>query len=146
MPDPQPDSTLTRPSYLPERLHTVTPYLCCKDARQAITWYGEVFGAIPLGEPIVMDDGRLGHAEIRIGDSAMMLADEFPEIDVLSPLSRGGTPVSLMIYVEDVDSLFAKAIEKGATQERPVVDEDHGDRSGWLVDPFGHRWNVATPL
>jgi PhnB protein len=88
--------------------------------------------------------GKIGHAEIKIGDSPIMLADEFPEMGYKSPKTLGGSPVSIMIYVEDVDTVFAQAIAAGGTEERPVKDQFYGDRSGTLEDPFGHVWHVAT--
>jgi len=88
--------------------------------------------------------GKVGHAEIKIGDSPIMLADEFPEMGYKSPTTLGGSPVSIMIYVEDVDSVFKKAISAGGKEQRPVKDQFYGDRSGTLADPFGHIWHVAT--
>jgi PhnB protein len=89
-------------------------------------------------------EGKVGHAEIKIGDSPIMLADEHPEMNALSPKTVGGNPMSLMIYVDDVDTMFKRAIELGATEKRPVQDQFYGDRSGTLTDPFGHVWTVAT--
>ena len=105
-----------------------------------------MFGARVVYDPIVMDDGRVGHVEVEIGGSVLMMADEFPEMGLLGPLSRGGTSVSLVVYVPDVDATYAKAVELGATPERPPADQFHGSRAGWLVDPFGHRWSISTPL
>ena len=127
---------------IPEGYHSVTPYLVVDDAKAAIDFYARAFGAeelfrLPMGE-------RIGHAEIRIRDSIIMLADEFPEMGHLGPNSRGGTTVSLMIYVEDVDSAFARAIEAGATEKRAVEDQFWGDRMGTLTDPFGHMWSLAS--
>ena len=130
---------------IPEGYHSVTPYLIIKGAAEAIEFYKKAFGAMELfrmGQP----DGRIGHAEIKIGDSAIMLADEFPELGHKSPKSLGGSPVSLMIYVEDVDAVFAQAIASGAAEERPVEDKFYGDRGGSLVDPFGHIWHIATHI
>jgi PhnB protein len=126
----------------PEGYHSVTPYLIVDGADDAIRWYSEAFGAtemlrLPMGD-------KIGHAEIRIGDSFVMLADEFPDMDILGPKSRGGATSSLMIYVDDVDDSFRRAIEAGATQDRPVENQFYGDRSGTLVDPFGHKWTIAT--
>ena len=135
-----------RLTYVPERLHTITPYLAVTDARAAIAWYQDIFGATIASDPIEMPDGRIGHVELRIGDATFMMADEFAEIDVLSPSSRGGTTVSFVIYVPDVDAVYARAVEAGATAERPVEDQFHGSRAGWLSDPWGHRWNISTPL
>lgn len=125
---------------------TLTPYLAVGNARRAIEWYVEIFGAQPVGEPVVMSDDRIGHAELVIDGAALYLSDEYPELGVRSPVGYGGSPVSLVIVVPDADATFAAAVEAGATVERPVADLDHGHRAGWLTDPFGHRWNVSTPL
>ena len=127
---------------IPEGYNSVTPYLVVDDARRAIEFYGRAFGAeekfrLMMGE-------RIGHAEIRIGDSFVMLADEFPEMGHLGPKSRGGPTSSIVLYVEDVDSVFKKALDAGARQERPVQNEFWGDRMGTLTDPFGHQWSLAT--
>lgn len=127
----------------PEGYSTVTPYLICKGAARAIEYYQLVFGAQELmrhGGP----DGQIGHAEIKIGDSVIMLADEFPEMKFLAPPSIGGTPVSLMLYVDDVDTVFAKALAAGGKELQPLEDKFYGDRAGTLLDPFGHMWNIAT--
>ncbi len=126
----------------PEGYHSVTPYLIVDRAAEAIRWYSEAFGAtemlrLPMGD-------KIGHAEIKIGDSFVMLADEFPDMDILGPKSRGGATSSLMIYVDDVDDSFRRAIDAGASQDRPVENQFYGDRSGTLVDPFGHKWTIAT--
>jgi uncharacterized glyoxalase superfamily protein PhnB len=131
--------------YTPARLHALTPYLSCLRADEAIAWYQEVFGAQVLGEPIVMEDGRVGHCELRVGDSVFMLADEFPEESHLSPETLGGSSVSLMLHVPDCDATFALALERGATELRPIA-EGHGARRGTLRDPFGHRWFIATAV
>jgi uncharacterized glyoxalase superfamily protein PhnB len=127
--------------YTPARLHSLTPYLSCKNAAEAIAWYQEVFDARVLGEPIIMDDGRVGHCELRVGDSVFMLAGEFPEESHLSPETLGGS--SVMLHVPDCDATFARALERGATQLRPI-DVAYGARRGTLRDPFGHRWFIAT--
>ena len=129
-------------SPIPEGYHSVTPYIVVDGAESAIAWYGRTFGAVetmrlPMGE-------RIGHAEIRIGNSMVMLADEFPDMGFLGPKSRGGPTSSLLLYVEDVDAVFARAVGEGATSERPPEDQFWGDRMGTLVDPFGHRWSIAT--
>jgi PhnB protein len=128
---------------IPDGYPRVTPYLIVDGAAAAIDFYTSVLGAT---ERMRMDgpDGRVGHAEVAIGDSVIMLADEHPEIDALGPGSRGGTPVSLHVYVEDADSVFERAIGAGAKALRPVEDKFYGDRSGGFEDPFGHRWDVAT--
>ena len=128
---------------IPEGYHAVTPYLICKDARAALAYYQKAFGAKELTRH-EMPDGRIGHAEIQIGDSPIMLADEHPEVDAVSPQTLGGTPVSLMVYVEDVDAVFKRAVSLGANEKRAVADQFYGDRLGVLTDPFGHVWNVAT--
>ena len=130
---------------IPEGYHSVTPYLIVKGAADAIEFYKKAFGATELFR-MDQPDGRIGHAEIKIGDSAIMLADEFPELGHKSPPTLGGSPVSLLIYVEDVDAVFAQAIASGATEERPVEDKFYGDRGGSLIDPFGHIWHIATHI
>ena len=131
-------------SHKPEGYSSVTPYLIIDGAAEAIDYYKQAFGA---EEVLRMQMGeRIGHAEIRIGDSHVMLADEFPEMDLLGPHSRGGATASLMIYTEDVDATFGRAIAAGGTEEKAVQDQFYGDRSGTLVDPFGHRWTVATHI
>jgi uncharacterized glyoxalase superfamily protein PhnB len=129
-----------------EGYHAVNAYLSVGDALAAMDWYVDIFGATRRGEPIVMDDGRIGHAELRIGDTVVMLADEFPEMDVLAPSARGGTSVSFVVYVPDVDATYQRALDAGAIGERPPADQFHGSRAGWLRDPFGHRWSISTPL
>jgi PhnB protein len=130
---------------IPEGYHSVTPYLIIKDAAKAIDFYKRAFGAIELMR-MPTPEGRIGHAEIRIGDSAIMLADEYPEMGHRSPQSLGGTGVSLMVYVERVDETFKKAIAAGATEVQPLKDQFYGDRSGTLQDPFGHVWTIATHI
>lgn len=131
--------------YTPARLHALTPYLSCKDAAAAIAWYQDVFDAQMLGEPIIMDDGRVGHCELRVGDSVFMLAGEFPEEDHLSPETLGGSTVSLMLHVPDADATYARAVERGATALRPIA-VNYGARQGTVRDPFGHRWFIATAV
>ncbi len=127
---------------IPDGYHSVTPYLIVDDAKAAIDFYTRALGAtekfrMPVGD-------RIGHAELTIGDSHIMLADVFPDMGHLSPKSRGGTTVSLLLYVDDVDSAFRKAVEAGAREKRLVEDQFYGDRSGTLTDPFGHQWTLAT--
>jgi PhnB protein len=128
---------------IPDGYPRVSAYLVIAGASGAIDFYRSVFGA---EERVRMDgpDGKVGHAELQIGDSVVMLADEFPGMGPPSPTTIGGTPVSLMVYVEDVDATFGRALEAGATQVEPVEDKFYGDRSGQFLDPFGHRWNVAS--
>ena len=127
---------------IPEGYHSVTPYLVIDGAEDAIRFYTQALGAtevlrLPMGD-------KIGHAEIRIGDSHVMLSDEWPDMDIRGPKSRGGATSSLMVYVEDVDAAFARAVAAGATIERPVEDQFYGDRNGAIVDPFGHRWTIST--
>jgi PhnB protein len=128
---------------IPDGYHSITPYLIVGDAKAAIEFYKQAFEAAELFR-LPMPDGRVGHAELKIGDSVIMLADEFPEMDAKSPQAFGGTPVSLLIYVEDVNTAFSRAIAAGGKELRPLTDQFYGDRSGTLVDPFGHKWTLAT--
>lgn len=128
---------------IPEGHHTVTPYLILEGAAEAIEFYKSAFGATELFR-FPTPDEKIGHAEIKIGDSPVMLADAYPEMGYKGPKSLGGSPVSLMIYVEDVDSVFNRAVEAGATVREAVSDKFYGDRIGTLIDPFGHVWHVAT--
>jgi PhnB protein len=128
---------------IPEGYHSVTPYLIIKGATQAIDFYKKAFGATELFR-MPAPGGKIGHAEIKIGDSPIMLADEFPEMGHKSPQTLGGSPISIMIYVTDVDTVFKQAIAAGGKEQRPVKDQFYGDRSGTLEDPFGHVWHVAT--
>jgi PhnB protein len=126
-------------------LPAVTPYLCARGAAQAIEFYKQVFGAIETGR-IDEPDGRIGHAEIRVGGAPIFIADEFPEIGVLSPHSLGGSPVTIHLMVEDVDAVAERAAAAGATLLRPVADQDYGHRNAKLADPFGHIWMISTLL
>jgi PhnB protein len=128
---------------IPDAYRAVTPYLIVDGAAAALDFYKQAFGAV---ETMRMPgpDGRIGHAEIKIGAAPIMLADEFPKMGFRSPKALGGTPVSLLVYVNDVDATFAQAVAAGATVVRPVQDQFYGDRSGVLTDPFGHSWNLAT--
>lgn len=126
---------------VPDGYHTVTPYLIIKDAANALEFYKKAFGATEIMR-LPGPDGKVGHAEIKIGDSPIMLADECPEMQ--GPHSLGGTPVSILLYVEDVDALAKRALAAGATVRRPVQDQFYGDRMGTFVDPFGHVWSIAT--
>lgn len=128
---------------IPDGYPRVTPYLYIDGAGAAIDFYGAVLGAterMRMGGP----DGKVGHAELEIGDSVIMLADEHPDMGALGPKTIGGTPVSISVYVEDVDAVFEQALKKGAKELRAVDDQFYGDRSGMFEDPFGHHWNVAT--
>ena len=129
---------------IPEGYHEVTPYLIVDGAEEAIRFYERAFGAeevmrLPMGD-------KIGHAEIRIGDSMIMLSDEWPDFGKLGPKARGGATSSLLIYTEDVDAAYERAIAAGATAERPPEDQFWGDRMGSLVDPFGHSWSLATHI
>ncbi len=128
---------------IPDGYHAVTPYLYVKGAAQAIEFYRKAFGAEELMR-YAMPGGKIGHAEIRIGDSTLMLADEHPEMDVKGPQTRGGTTVSFAVYVPDVDQRIAQAVAAGAKITRPVKNQFYGDRSGTLTDPFGHTWTIST--
>jgi PhnB protein len=128
---------------IPDGYHTVTPYLYIKGAAEALEFYKKAFGATELFR-MPMPGGRIGHAEIKIGDSPIMLADEHPEMGVRGPLTLGGTSSSIMIYVADVDARFQQAVAAGATIARPLKDQFYGDRSGTVTDPFGHQWTLAT--
>lgn len=128
---------------IPDGYHSITPYLTVKGAPRALEFYEKAFGAKVLFR---MDDkeGRVSHAELQLGDSRIMLSDEHPEMGVRSPLSVGGTPVSIHLYTDDVDATVARAVALGAKVTRAVADQFYGDRSGTLTDPFGHRWFVST--
>jgi PhnB protein len=128
---------------IPAAYAGVTPYLIVRDAARAIDFYKKAFGATEVMR-LPAPGGKIGHAEIKIGEGMVMLADESPEMGHKSPQSLGGTPVSLMFYVSDVDAQFAGAIAAGATVTRPLKDQFYGDRSGTLVDPSGHIWTIAT--
>ena len=130
-------------SHIPEGYHSVTPYLIVDGAESAIRFYAEAFGAVEVVR-MPMSEGKLAHAEVKIGNSHVMLADEFPDLGHLGPHKRGGPTASLMIYLQDVDAAFAKAVAAGAKEERAPADQFWGDRMGTLIDPFGHRWSLAT--
>jgi PhnB protein len=123
--------------------HTVTPYLVMDRCAEAIEFYKTVFGATEVFRT-TSPDGEIGHAELEIGDSRIMVAEAHPGSLVRSPSALGGTSVTLMLYVPDADEVFARAIRAGARQDDPVQDKPYGDRSGSLIDPFGHRWTIAT--
>lgn len=123
---------------------SLTPYLVVERAREAIAFYTAAFGAEELFTLIDPGDGRIGHAELKLGGSVLMLADEYPDFGALAPGAFGGAPVKLHLYVEDVDAVFARAVTLGAAELRPVKTQFHGDRSGMLADPFGHVWFLAT--
>lgn len=128
---------------IPEGYQRVIPYLIINGAGAAIEFYGEVLGATERMR-MPAPGGKIGHAELEIGDSIVMLADEHPESGARGPMAYGGSPVSLVVYVEDVDAVFEKATSRGATPVRPVENQFYGDRTGTFDDPFGHRWTVST--
>ena len=128
---------------IPDGMHTVTPHLICKGAAEAIAFYIRAFGATELSR-LPGPNGRLMHAMIRIGDSTVMLVDEMPECGALGPQSLKGSPVTIHLYVEDVDAIAAQAVRAGAKTTMPVSDMFWGDRYGQIEDPFGHRWSIAT--
>ena len=133
-------STAVKP--IPEGYEGITPYLICRNAEAAIEFYEKAFGAVELFR--MGGEGKVGHAEMKIGNAIFMLADEFPEMGAQSPETIGGSPVSMYIYVEDVDSFTEKAIAEGLKVLKPVSDQFYGDRSGHFEDPFGHKWGFAT--
>jgi PhnB protein len=128
---------------IPDGYPQVTPYLCVDGAKAAIEFYGKVFRARERMHMPGPGD-TIGHAELELGDSLIMLADPFPEMGVRSPKEIGGTPVTISVYVDDVDAVFEAAVAAGATELRAVENQFYGDRSGQFEDPFGHRWSVAT--
>ncbi len=130
---------------IPEGYHPVTPYLIIRDAARAIDFYKKAFGATEVMR-MPAPGGKIGHAEIKIGDWHVMLADESPEMGHLSPQSVGGSSVSLMIYLENVDEVFKRAVAGGAKVKQPVEDKFYGDRSGSVEDPFGHLWHISTHI
>lgn len=136
-------ATTAKVKPIPDNYPQIVPYLCVDGASAAIEFYGTVFGAterMRLAEP----DCRLGHAELEIGTAVIMLSDEFPDLGVLAPKTVGGSPVTMTLYVEDVDDVFTRATDAGAIALSPVKNQFYGDRTGQFTDPFGHRWSVAT--
>jgi len=128
---------------IPDDYPRVSAYITVDGAAAAIEFYKSVLGATERGR-LPGPDGRIGHAELTMGDSLIMLSDAFPDMGIRDPKDIGGTPVTLSVYVEDVDDVFARALAAGATEQRPVQNQFYGDRSGQFVDPWGHRWNVAS--
>ena len=127
---------------IPEGYHSVTPYLIIDGAADALEYYKKAFGAVELFR--MEHEGKIGHAEIKIGDSPIMLSDENPQEGYKSPKTLGGSGVGIMIYVDDVDTIFNQAIAAGGTEIKAIQDQFYGDRSGTLTDPYGHVWTVAT--
>jgi PhnB protein len=128
---------------IPDNYPVISPYLCVKDATAAIAFYKSAFGATERMR-IAAPEGKIGHAELNIGKALIMLADEYPDMDFRSPDSIGGSPVTIHLYVEDVDDCCRRAVTAGATLTKPVQDQFYGDRSGQFRDPFGHVWAIAT--
>jgi PhnB protein len=132
-------------SPIPDGYHSITPYLCIKGATEAIEFYKRAFDAAEVFR-LVTPDGEIGHAEIRIGDSSFMLSEACSRSPLLSPQAQGGSSVGLYLYVEDVDTQFAKAVDAGAKVISPLLDQFYGDRTGVLKDPFGHIWYLASRI
>ncbi len=130
---------------IPEGYHTVTPYLHIQGAADALEFYHKAFGATEITRA-EGPGGKLMHAEIRIGNSHIMLADEFPEMGVRGPKTLGGAACSILLYVEDADSLYQQAVAAGAVEQRPIQDQFYGDRSGTVEDPFGHVWTISSRI
>ncbi len=130
---------------IPDGYHNVTPYLVIKGAAAAIDFYKQALGAVEVMR-MPQPDGRVGHAELKFGDSYVMLADEFPEMNIVGPKTLGNTSVALLLYVDDVDKIVERAVSLGATINRPVADQFYGDRTGTIEDPFGHKWTLAVHL
>ncbi len=128
---------------IPDGYHSITPYLIVKNAAKALDYYVKALGARELFR-MPMPDGSIGHAEIQIGNSRIMLADEVPSLNYLGPETIGGTPVSLMIYVDNVNEAYPRALKVGGKEMKPLQDQFYGDRSGTFTDPFGHVWTIAT--
>ncbi len=129
---------------IPDNYPRVCPYLCVDGAADALDFYHDVFGAVDRGERMVSPDGRIGHAEIGIGDAVIMVSDEWSDYGALGPKKIGGTPVTLVVYVEDCDATFQRGIDRGATVVRPLETHFYGDRAGQFLDPWGHQWNVMS--
>ena len=130
---------------IPDGYHSITPYLIVADGAGAIAFYQQAFEA-KVRMRLPRPDGRIAHAELRIGDSLIMLADEAPQMGALAPSTVGGTPVSLHLYIEDVDAVVARAVAAGGKLRHPVEDKFYGDRLGTIEDPFGHRWHISTHI
>lgn len=130
---------------IPDGFNSITPYLSVRDAVSAIKFYQQAFGAKTIGR-ISMPDGSIGHAELQVGDSRLMLAEEMPAWGNKSPATLGGSPVGIALYVDDVDAVFQQALNAGAVVVEEVKDQFYGDRSGTLTDPFGHKWHILTHI
>jgi len=139
----KPPASRKKVAFVPKGYHTVTPYLACGDAAGAIEFYKKAFAATEVMR-IPGPGGKIGHAEVRIGDSPVMLTDEYAEMNFLSPRARGGSTVHIHLYVKDVDAMVERAVAAGAKLLRAVKDQFYGDRTGSLEDPYGHVWHIAT--
>jgi PhnB protein len=135
----------TKVKPIPDGYHHVTPYLSIQGAAAAIDFYKKAFDAVEVVR-MPQPDGRIGHAELKFGDSFVMLSDEFPEMQVVGPKTLGNTSVSLLLYVDDVEKTMERAVALGAKIIKPVQDQFYGDRNATLEDPFGHKWTVATHI
>ncbi len=135
---------MTKVKAIPDGYHSITPYLCVRGAADAIAYYKKALGAKEIMSMPDQATGKVCHAELKFGDSFVMLADEFPEMNFLSPQTRGGSPVVICFYVEDCDAVFNQAVAMGAQVVRPLADQFYGDRSGTITDPFGHVWTIST--
>lgn len=135
------------PTQRSKGFHTITPGLTVSDAKAAIAFYKKAFGAEENGDICLGPDGKqVMHAEVKIGDSIIMINDEFPKMGCVGPNALGGSPVSLFIYVDNVDAVFDRAVKAGATVTMPVADQFWGDRYGQVVDPYGHKWGISTHI
>jgi PhnB protein len=130
---------------IPEGYHSITPYLVIKGAAAAIDFYKQAFGAVEIMR-MPQPDGRVGHAELKFGNSIVMLADEYPEMQVVGPKTLGNTSVGLLLYLDDVDKAVERAVSLGATIKKPIADQFYGDRTGTIEDPFGHKWTLAVHI
>lgn len=130
---------------IPDGYHNITPYLIIKGAAKAIDFYKQAFGATEIMR-MPQPDGRVGHAELKFGDSVVMMADEFPERNIVGPTTLGNTSVGLLLYVDDVDQRVERAVSMGAKIEKPVENQVYGDRMGTIIDPFGHKWSLAVHI
>jgi PhnB protein len=130
---------------IPEGYNSITPYLVIKGAAAAIDFYKQAFGAVEIMR-MPQPDGRVGHAELKFGNSIVMMADEYPEMQVVGPKTLGNTSVGLLLYLDDVDKAVERAVSLGATIKKPIADQFYGDRTGTIEDPFGHKWTLAVHI